>query len=353
MISSEVLIFENITNASCSGQPYICVEMSGNHMGTLAAALHFVEVAKHSGADILKVQVYRPDTITLNSDLDDFKIPANADWSSYRTLYDLYSKAYTPWDWIPEIFKKARSIGLPIFASPFDSTAVDLLEELDCPAYKIASPEITDLSLIKRCSDTGKPLVFSTGLATENDLDLALSIPKGLGNNYIILKCTSAYPSREEILNLAAIPYLKKKYGVNIGYSDHSIGPYATYAATALGATMIEKHFRLDEDDISIDTSFSMPLSELVNLKSAIQKIYLSIGSPSLDIAPEVSKSLSGRRSLYYSRSVAVGEIATEDCIKSIRPSFGLHPRHLPTILGKRIRVKRKMGERVRLEDFE
>ena len=328
-------------------KPLICVEMSGNHQGSLDASLEFVRSAKAAGADLLKVQVYRPDTITFQSDLPDFKLSGDNDWVDYGTLYQLYEKAHTPWDWVAVIFDEAKKLDLPVFASPFDSTAVEFLQSLDCPFYKIASPEITDVGLIEACAATGKPVIMSTGLASREDLDDAVKVVRAYGTPFMILKCVSAYPTPIKDINLAAIPWLKETYGCAVGLSDHTIGPEASYGATALGAAMIEKHFKLPGDTTSVDVAFSMPMDQLGNLKTSISEIYASLGKATLDL-PEIAKpSLSGRRSIYAVADIAAGQPFTVDNIRSIRPCFGLPPKYLPTLLKAKAKHDIKAGERI------
>ena len=316
--------------------PSICVEMSGNHQGKLDDALEFLNLAHKNGADFLKLQVYTPDTITLKSNLPDFQVEANNEWSKYENLHDLYSKAYTPWEWVEKIFKEARNIGMKTFASPFDSSAVEFLESLDCPIYKIASPEITDHNLIKQCAKTGKPVILSTGLASIDDLDEAVNILRKEDANFMILKCVSAYPTNLSDINISTISFLKKKYECNVGLSDHTLGPYAAYSACALGASLIEKHFKMPGDNFSVDSSFSMDLSKLPSLKNDLQSIFSSIGTPTLDLPESAKISFSGRRSLYVVENISKGEKFTNKNLRSIRPCYGLHPKYLNSILGKR-----------------
>ena len=334
-------------------KPLICVEMSGNHQGSLDAAVEFARSAKSAGADLLKVQVYKPDTITFQSDFPDFKLSGDNDWVDYGTLYQLYEKAHTPWDWVATIFTEAKKLDLPVFASPFDQTAVDFLEGLDCPIYKIASPEITDVGLIEACARTGKPIIMSTGLASRTDLDDAVEVVRSYGVPMMILKCVSAYPTPIKDMNLATIPWLKEVYGCSVGLSDHTLGPEASYAATALGATMIEKHFKLPDDIISVDAAFSMPLDELKDLKRSLEGIHASLGKATLELPETAKPSLSGRRSIYAVADIAIGGPFTMDNVRSIRPSFGLPPKHLPKILKCRAARDILAGERISWDIIE
>ena len=329
-------LIETIFEKGYKGNPLICAEMSGNHKGNLATALEFVRNAKKYGADIIKLQVYTADTITLNHNSSDFQIKIDNEWSEYETLHSLYSKAYTPWQWVELMFKEAKKIGIEIFASPFDKSAVDFLEKLNCPVYKIASPEITDHNLIRECAKTGKPIILSTGLSSEDDLDSAVKILREENVKFMILKCVSAYPTELTDLNLSVIPLLRKKYNCNIGFSDHTIGSKAAMAAIALGSNLIEKHFKLDGDDSSIDSSFSMELSKLPQFKDEINKIKDTLGNPVLELSDSAKESYFARRSLYVVEDIKIGDKFTEKNVRSIRPHFGLHPKYLKLILGKR-----------------
>ena len=327
--------------------PLVCVEMSGNHQGSLQKARDFVRAAKMAGADLLKLQVYRPDTITIHSDRQDFRLAADNDWAAYGTLYELYEKAHTPWDWIAAMFDDANRLDLPVFASPFDPTAVAFLESLDCPIYKIASPEITDLGLIEACARTGKPVVVSTGLADRDDLDAAVRVLRHHRTPFMILKCVSAYPTPIADMNVATIDWLRKTYACPVGLSDHTLGPEAAYAAAAFGAAMIEKHFKLPGDDMSVDAAFSMDLDRLPALKQALGAVWAAVGRPTLEL-PDVAKpSLSGRRSLYAVTDIRKGERFTADNVRSIRPCYGLAPRHLPDVLGRKACRDIGKGERM------
>ncbi|KAA5603853.1 pseudaminic acid synthase [Roseospira marina] len=327
--------------------PLMCVEMSGNHQGRLEAALAFVDEAKARGADLLKVQVYRPDTITLHSDRPDFRLPAADTWSEYGTLYDLYAHAHTPWDWIEAMFRHGEAIGLPVFASPFDETAVDLLERLGCPIYKIASPEIGDIGLIEACARTGKPVILSTGLASKEDLDRAVATIRRFDAPLMILKCVSAYPTPAEDMNVATVPWLRETYGCAVGLSDHTVGLGAACAAAALGARLVEKHFKLPGDDTSVDAKFSLDLDRLPEMKQALADAAASVGTATMEI-PEIARpSLSGRRSLYVVAAMRKGEVFTRDTVRSIRPCYGMAPMHLPDVLGKVATRDIERGERM------
>jgi pseudaminic acid synthase len=340
-------LLDKIFDPEQRNAPVICVEMSGNHQGSNSSAIEFARLAKAAGADLLKLQVYRPDTITMKSDRDDFRLASANDWARYGTLYDLYEKAHTPWDWVANIFEECRTLDLAIWASPFDPTAVAFLEELGCPFYKIASPEITDLGLIEACARTRKPIVMSSGLANKADLDDAVAVVRRFNAPLMILKCVSAYPTPVEDMNVATIPWLRETYGCAVGLSDHTLGPEAAYAATALGAAMIEKHFRMPEDDTSVDAMFSMSLDALPALKLSLAAVHSAIGTATLDL-PDVAKpSLSGRRSLYVVADIKAGDMLTNANVRSIRPCYGMAPKHLPSILGKTATRNVLAGERL------
>ena len=344
--------FRELLEQTTNSGPKLCVEMSGNHMGSLEKALKFVENAKYYGADILKVQVYKPSTITLDCSGKDFQLEPDNDWSRYKTLYNLYEHAHTPWEWIDEIFKYCREIALPVFASPFDKTAVEFLETIGCSCYKIASPEITDHPLILDCVRTNKPIILSTGLASIEDIQEALNLlpceyPVG------ILKCTSAYPCPEADVNLAAMRLIAREFGCPVGISDHTTEAWNCFAGSALGAFMIEKHFRLAEDESSVDSGFSISLSRIPEIKEGMHSIHACIGEESLKIPDIAIPSLSGRRSLYAIRDISPGERFSDQNIKSIRPSYGLHPRYYNELVnaGTAKRVIRR-GERITASDL-
>ena len=334
-------------------EPILIAEMSGNHQNSIISARHFVDQTLIFRPDIIKFQVYKPDTITLDVNNDDFKVDQDIHWSDYKNLYSLYKKAHTPWEWIDQLVLICKKNDLPWFASPFDNQAVDFLETLKCPAYKLASPEITDIGLIKRILQTKKPIIISSGVATLEDLDLAVDTIKEEHTNFAILKCTSAYPSPFEDLNLSAIRFLQKRYNCKVGFSDHTIGEVASISAVALGAKIIEKHFKMDDDKNSIDNHFSMNISELSKFKKNITNAYMSIGEPNLNIPASVIPSLSGRRSLYISKPVKIGEKFNNDNVKSIRPSFGMHPKFLSTIIGMTSSSSLKVGDRLTEKDIK
>ena len=325
----------------------VIVEMSGNHQGSFKGAKKFINSAIRSGADIVKFQVYTPDTITINSSKNDFLVKSKGKWGKYKNLYSLYKKAHTPWSWIERLSKICNKNKVAWFASPFDTSAVDFLEKLNCPAYKIASPEVTDIELIAKVAKTNKPIILSTGLANEDDLNLAVKTIKKNHNKFAILKCTSAYPSPIEDLNLSAINLIKNKYKCAVGFSDHTIGTDASKVAVALGATLIEKHFKIDKDKKSIDTHFSLSLKNLKNFKKELENVALCIGKKTLKITPSVKPNLSGKRSLYVVKDVSNGDFFTSENIRSIRPSYGMHPKYLRSVLGKKAKKNIKAGKKL------
>ena len=340
------MIFEELIDP-LNSEVSVIAEMSGNHQSSLKSAMQFVEEAIRYEADIIKFQVYKPDTITLKSTFEDFRVETNSSWKEYRFLYDLYEKAYTPWDWIETIASYLDSVQFPWFASPFDITAIEFLEKIGCPAYKVASPEITDIGLIETLSTTGKPIILSTGLANKIDLDLAVNTIKKRHCKFAILKCTSAYPAPYSDLNLNAIPKLIENYKCAVGFSDHTIGFDAAKTAVALGATIIEKHFKLDNDQTSIDAHFSANISQLTQFKKEIKNIRSSLGKNNLALENSVKPGLNGRRSLYVVKNIKKGERFTEHNVKSIRPVHGLHPKYLKRVLNKTAKQNINAGSRL------
>jgi N-acetylneuraminate synthase/pseudaminic acid synthase len=331
------------------GHPtFIVAEMSGNHGGSLERALEIVRAAKRSGADAIKLQTYTADTITLKCDREDFLIPAGTPWEDHSTFWSLYDKSHTPWDWHEVIFSEARALGLEVFSSPFDESAVELLERLEAPAYKIASPEITDIPLLERVARTGKPVIISTGISELVDIELALSTLRDAGaREIVLLKCTTAYPAPIEESNLRTISDITSRFGVLSGLSDHSIGTAAPVAAVALGAIFIEKHFTLDDSKETVDSFFSSGEQEFTRMVQDIRLVEKALGCPSYEISPSALTSLHGRRSLYVSAEIKAGEKITKHNIKSVRPSFGLHPRFYKELLGRRVKRNLQRGDRL------
>ena len=330
---------------------FIIAEMSANHNGSLDYAINTIKSAKRAGADCIKLQTYTPDTITLDCDSKDFIIKGTI-WNG-RKLHDLYREAYTPWDWHEKLFKVAKDEGLVCFSSPFDNSAVDLLENLNSPAYKIASFEITDINLIEYVAKKGKPIIISTGIATENDIDLAIETCIKVGNNQIILlKCTSSYPAPIDEANLTMIKHLREKYGYFTGLSDHTEGYVAPIVATSLGAKVIEKHFIIDKSIGGPDSSFSLDENEFKLMVDNVRKASKSVGIKTFDLTKKQHKGRNFSRSLYFVNDLKKNQIISAKDVKSIRPGFGLHPKFLNKIIGKKINLDVSRGTRVSLEQI-
>lgn len=330
------------------GKTFIVAELSANHGHQLELALESVRAAKAVGADAIKIQTYTADTITLDCDKPEFY--AGGLWEGQK-LYDLYQQAFTPWEWHQAIFDEARKQGLVCFSTPFDKTAVDFLEELGNPIYKIASFEITDVGLIAYAAKKGKPMVISTGIATLEDIELAVRTCKEAGNDDItLLKCTSSYPAPIEGANLRTMADLKERYGVKIGLSDHTVGHDVAVAAVALGATMVEKHFIIDRSIGGPDAAFSMEKDEFAAMVTSIRNVEKALGQVVYPSNPAQIKGREYSRSLYVSEDVKKGEVITEKNVRSVRPGYGLHPKYLPEVIGKKAVRDLKKGERFSLE---
>lgn len=315
-------------------RPYVVAELSANHNGDLNNALKLIELAKENGADAVKIQTYTADTITLKSDRAEFQIN-HGPWAGH-SLYDLYEWAHTPWEWHPALFQKAREVGITLFSSPFDETAVALLEELNCPAYKIASFEINDVQLIEAVSRTGKPVIISTGVASESDIELAVSTARGAGcKNPILLKCVSSYPAKAEDYHLATMNVMKERFGCHVGLSDHTIDHTAAIVSTALGAVFLEKHFTLNRNGGGPDDSFSMEPDDLKSLVEGVSLAYQSLGSQTALPQQVSSENKMFKRSLYFVKAGKTGSRVTSDMVRSVRPNNGLEPIHLKDIVGK------------------
>jgi N-acetylneuraminate synthase len=324
--------------------PYVVAELSGNHNGDLARALRILSAAKDAGADAVKIQTYRADTITIDHHGPDFIVEGGL-WDG-RRLYELYEEAHTPWDWHGPIFEHARKIGITVFSSPFDATAVDLLEDLGAPAYKIASPELIDLPLIRRVARTGKPIIMSTGMATLEEIAEAIEAARGAGaEEIVVLHCTAAYPAPPEEANLATIAEFARRFDVVAGLSDHTLGVTVAAVAVALGADLIEKHFTLDRAEGGVDAAFSLEPAELAELVRAARVARVAVGSPAF--APTASEAtvLKNRRSLYVVAPVRKGEALTKANVRSIRPGAGMKPKHLDAVLGRRAARDLAFGE--------
>ena len=327
---------------------YIIAEMSANHGGSLDKAIEILHAAKAAGADALKLQTYRADTITLDSTKKDFLIAADNPWSAHKTLYSLYEKAYTPWEWHKDLIEEGKKIGIEVFSSPFDLSAVDLLEKLNVAAYKIASPEISDIPLIKRIGQTRKPVIVSTGLAEIEDIELALKTLRQEGcNEIVILKCTTSYPAPAKDINLRTIPDMMEKFNCLAGISDHTLGIGVPVAAVTLGARVIEKHFMLSKSDDSVDGFFSLDPKEFKEMVDEIRKVEEALGRIDYSISPESKKNLFAKRSLYIVKDIKKGEIISQENVKSVRPFYGLHPKHFEEVLGKKAKRDLEKGDRL------
>jgi len=323
--------------------PYIIAEMSANHNGDIDAAFKIIDMAKQAGADALKMQTYTPDTLTIDSDLPDFQL-IDGLWAN-NNLYQLYAKAYTPWDWHKPLFEYANNLGITIFSSPFDSTAVDLLEDLNAPAYKIASFEAVDLPLIKYAASTGKPMIISTGMANEEEIQEAIDAAKSAGcNNLVVLHCVSGYPAPAEDYNLATLTDMHQRYGLPVGLSDHTLDNTTAIASVVLGACVIEKHVTLDRNGGGPDDSFSLELCELTALCSGVKTAWQALGKVNYARKSSEQGSVKFRRSLYFVEDVKAGEYITSSNVRSIRPGYGLPPKHYEDVLGKRLKVTVKRG---------
>ena len=324
---------------------YIIAELSANHGGELEIVLETIKAAKRAGADAIKIQTYTADTITLNSNKDCFRINQGTHWDG-QYLYDLYKKASLPWEWHAKIFETAKEEGIVCFSSPFDNSAVDLLEELNTPIYKIASFEITDIPLIEYTASKGKPMILSIGIAEIADIELAIETCKNVGNNDItILKCTSAYPADPKDANLLTIPDIKKRFDVKVGLSDHTMGIEGPVVATALGATVIEKHFILDKSIGGPDAHFSLDEKEFTEMVKAVRKAEEMMGKVDYEMTEKKKKSRQFSRSLFVCENVKKGDTITKENIRSIRPGYGLHPKYYDEILGKTFSEDVQRGE--------
>lgn len=328
----------------------IVAEMSANHNGSKQLAIETIKAAKRAGADAIKMQTYTADTITLDCDKPDFIINEGSIWDG-RTFYELYQKAYTPWEWHEELFQVAREEGLICFSSPFDKTAVDLLESLGAPMYKIASFEITDIPLIEYVASKKKPVIMATGISTIEDIELAVNACRKVGNNDItLLKCTSAYPAPVEEANAIMIRDLAERFNVKSGLSDHTIGSLVPVLAVANGATMIEKHFILNKSIESEDATFSMDENEFREMVKQVRLAEAAMGKVDYTLTEKMKGSRTACRSLYVAEDVKAGDVVTEQNVRSVRPGYGLHPKYLPEVLGKRFVKDYKKGERFALD---
>ena len=323
---------------------YVIAELSANHNQDFDRAVQTIQAAKNAGADAVKLQTYTPDTITLASDRDEFRIDAGTLWDG-RTLHGLYHEAFMPWEWQPRLKKAAEDLGIDLFSTAFDPSAVDFLEQMNVMIHKVASFELVDIPLIQKMARTGKPLIISTGMATAEEIDEAMQAARAAGATQIaLLKCTSAYPAPPEDMNLRTIPEMMRRFSVPVGLSDHTMGIAVPVAAVALGACIIEKHLTLSRSHPGPDSAFSLEPNEFKNMVEAVRIAEKSLGTVSFGAAGKQESSKSFRRSLFAVEDIQQGAEFTTTNIRSIRPGHGLHPRHLPEMLGKRAATNIKKG---------
>lgn len=333
--------------------PFIIAEMSGNHNQSLERALEIVEAAAKAGAHALKIQTYTADTLTLDSDSEDFLITDDESLWKGKKLHDLYNEAYTPWEWHKAIFDRAKELGMIAFSTPFDNSAVDFLETLDVPMYKIASFENTDLPLIEKVASTGKPMIVSTGMATVAELDDLVRTANRAGcKDLILLKCTSTYPATPENTNIITIPHMREMFNVQVGLSDHTMGTGVAVAAVTLGATVIEKHFTLSRADGGVDSAFSLEPAEMKSLVEETKRAWQALGKVTYGPTEKEKDSLKFRRSIYVAKDIEVGEQFTEENIRIVRPGHGLEPKYYPNLLGKIAKKSYVMGTPIKLDDL-
>ncbi len=320
-----------------TGSPFVIAELSGNHNRSLEQALELVDAAAAAGAQALKIQTYTADTMTLDINEGAFVIDDPKSLWNGRSLYDLYDEAHTPWEWHAEIFERARTLNMIPFSTPFDHTAVDFLEQLDAPLYKIASFEVTDIPLIRRVAETGKPIIISTGMASIEEIEQAVTTVQQQGNNQIVLlKCTSSYPAPASSMNLLTIPAMSERFGCLVGLSDHTMGNVSAIAAVALGAVVVEKHITLDRAAGGVDSAFSIEPAEFATLVQDVQTAWESRGTVSYGASSAEQGSLQFRRSLYCVADIKRGEMFTPENVRAIRPGFGLPPGRIGDVIGKR-----------------
>lgn len=331
--------------------PYIVAELSANHNGSLERALATIEAAKNCGADAIKIQTYTADSITIDCNSPDFIIQAGP-WKGYK-LYDLYKQAGTPYEWHQQLFDHARKIGITLFSTPFDETAVDLLEELRTPAYKIASFELIDLPLIRRVATTGKPLIMSTGMASESEIDEAISAARGAGcRELMLLHCISSYPAPIEQSNLRRLPKIARRFGVEVGLSDHTLGTTAAVAAVSMSACLIEKHFKLDQSEKGPDSEFSIGPAGLRELCENARSAWMALGSGDFGRQKAEAGSALFRRSIYFVKDLQAGHQVTPSDLRRIRPGFGLAPKYFDQLIGKHLKIPVRYGSPTTAECF-
>ena len=326
---------------------FIIAELSANHAGKIETAIDTIKAAKRTGADAIKLQTYTADTLTLDIDSGDFIIKSGSIWDG-KTYHQLYQEAYTPWEWHEDLFRVAKEEGLICFSSPFDKTAVDFLEELECPIYKIASFEITDIPLIEYVASKGKPVIISTGIAEFEDIKLAIDTCRNAGNNDItLLKCTSSYPASVDEANLVMIRKFAEDFGVKVGLSDHTLGITVPVVSVAMGATVIEKHFILDRAIGGPDASFSLDEKEFTEMVTAVRQAEKAIGKETYTLTEKQKSGKAFARSLYVAENINEGEEITEVNVRSVRPGFGLHPKYLKQLIGRKAPCYLSKGERM------
>lgn len=322
----------------------IIAELSANHNHDFNQAVELIKAAKEAGADAIKLQTYTPDTITIDCDNEYFRIGKGTIWEG-KTLYELYKEAYTPWEWQPELKKIANDLGMELFSTPFDKTAVDFLEKMDVPCYKIASFELVDIPLIQYVAQTGKPIIMSTGMATLGEIEEAVQAAREAGcKELALLKCTSAYPAPPEEINLRTIPHMAEAFSVPVGLSDHTLGIAVPVAAIAVGACIIEKHFTLSRSIPGPDSAFSLEPHEFKEMVEAIRVAEKALGKVSYEVTEHEKASRVFRRSLFVVKDMKEGETFTEENVRSIRPGYGLPPRYLQEVLGRRAKTNIKKG---------
>ena len=327
--------------------PYVIAEISANHNGKFEVAKQLILEAKQAGADAVKLQTYKPDTITLNVDRPEFKI-ADGLWIG-KSLYELYQDAHLPWEWHEPLFKFAKEIDLTIFSTPFDSTAVDLLESLDAPAYKIASFEMVDTPLIEYVAKRGKPMIISTGMGSIEEIEEAVNVAKKFGNGEItLLHCVSAYPALSLDYNLRTMQDMRERFGVDIGLSDHTLSNVTAITSIAMGAVMVEKHFTLDRAGGGPDDSFSLEPSQLMELCDDVRIAWDSLGRIKYDRGQREMQNIVFRRSLYFVRNLKAGEVVTSDSVRSVRPGYGMNPKFISKIIGLKVKCDVKFGDPVK-----
>lgn len=327
---------------------FIIAEMSANHGGSLDNAIEIIYAAKRAGANAVKLQTYRADTITLDANKADFLLPQDSPWQQSKTLFSLYEQAFMPWHWHEILYQEAQHIGLEIFSSPFDASAVELLADLNSVAYKIASPEITDIPLIEKVAQLGKPVILSTGLADKKDIALAVAtLQKHNNNQFAFLKCTTAYPAPIAEANLRLIAQIKKDFQCLSGISDHTLGNEAVLTAVALGGNIIEKHFMLNDSTETADSFFSLTENQFKQMVDSVRAVESALGNGDYKLTESARKNLRGKRSLYIAENIKAGECLSAEHIKSVRPAFGLHPKYYEEVLGKTVNCDLEKGDRL------